>query len=109
MNKTKRALSKDIQYKYDQYYYIKYSISSRFCITRKYISVVKARSIALSKEIVKLKLNRDYPNSDFKIHSVKMFSQQSLFQRRKLSISDWQNIQTCAFPNISDHLFKYQY
>ena len=100
---------KDKQYKYDQYYYIKYSLSSRFSSTNKYVSVVKARSASLAKEIVKLKLSRDYPNADLKFHSTQMFSQKSSFQRRMLSISDWQNIRTCAFPNISDHLFKYQY
>jgi hypothetical protein len=109
MIKTKQAKSKDIQYKYDQYFYIKYSLSSRFYPTRKYVSVIKARSASLAKEIVKLKLSRDYPNADLKFHSTQMFSQKSSFQRRMLSISDWQNIRTCAFPNISDHLFKYQY
>ncbi|NDB29754.1 hypothetical protein EB151_09415 [archaeon] len=109
MIKTKQAKSKDIQYKYDQYYYIKYSLSFRFSPTKKYVSVVKARSASLAKEIVKLKLSRDYKDSNCKIHSVRMFSQQSSFQRRRLSMSDWQNIRTCAFPNISDHLFKYQY
>ena len=109
MIKTKQSKLKDIQYKYDQYYCIKYSLSSRFSPTKKYASVVKARSASFAKEIVKLKLSRDYPNADLKFHSTQMFSQQSSFQRRKLSISDWQNIRTCAFPNISDHLFKYQY
>lgn len=109
MIKAKQSKLKDIQYKYDQYYYIKYSLSFRFSPTKKYVSVVKARSASLAKEIVKLKLSRDYPNADLKFHSTQMFSQQSSFQRRKLSISDWQNIRTCAFPNISDHLFKYQY
>lgn len=109
MIKTKQSKLKDIQYKYDQYYCIKYSLSSRFSPTKKYASVVKARSASFAKEIVKLKLSRDHTGSTCQIHSVQMFSQKSSFQRRMLSISDWQNIRTCAFPNISDHLFKYQY
>ena len=109
MNLKNRLKYKPTTYNYDQYWHINYSIICSKKFQSDFSSIIKARSESLAKEILTLKISRDYPECGLQVNNVEMLSKQNLFNGRKLSLKDWSNIRNCAFPNISNHLFKYNY
>lgn len=109
MNLKNRIKYKSTQYSYDQYWHLNYSIICSKKFKSDFSSVIKARSENLAKDILSLKISRDYPECGLQINNVDMLSKQYLFNGRKLTLEDWSNIRNCAFPNISNHLFKYNH
>jgi hypothetical protein len=109
MSPKNRLEHKTAKYNYDQYWHLHYSIICSKNFKSDFSSIIKARSQDFACQILKLKMSRDYSECGLTINKVEMISKQYLFNGKKLNLEDWSNIRSCAFPNISDHLFKYNH
>jgi len=73
-----------------------------------FASFIKAKSYALAKTILCSKLKED--NKDLKINAVVGYMLHKDFsnsrRQKKLSITDWDGIRACSFPNLNNFLFK---
>jgi len=104
-----------IQYKllkttfsYDQYWSISYTQVFEDRFEKDYKSIVKARSAELARNILHAKINEDHPNSKLKSVTIVMLRHKGYINKLKLNIEDWEHIKNCAFPNLANHLFKYE-
>jgi hypothetical protein len=106
---------KSLQYKYRRqtfsfyqywifYYTEKYQNSSE----KDFVTFIKAKSYELAKVILAAKVKEDTPGT--KLKSVQGYMLHKDYKNarrgRHFSISDWQNVKSSSFPNLSNFLFK---
>lgn len=96
----------------DNYWKITYTLYKNKSAEDVYISIIKARSFSLAKEILESKVKED--DHEIKIKNIRglMFHPDFRFERsandeeNKINIKDWENIRNSCFPNENDYLFK---
>ena len=97
----------------DQYWKITYTLYKNHAAEDIYVSVIKARSFDFAKQILTLKLNEDKEDRLIKnikgcmFHGNFHFNRSSNENLNKITIEDWHNVRSCAFPNENNHLFKF--
>lgn len=106
---------KHIQYKllkttfsYDQYWSIVYTQVFGDNTEKDYRSIVKARSAELARNTLYTKIKEDHPRSKLKSVTIVMLRHQGYINRLMLNIEDWEHIKNSAFPNLANHLFKFE-
>jgi hypothetical protein len=106
---------KHIQYKllkttfsYDQYWSILYTQVFEDNAEKDYRSIVKAHSAELARNILYTKTKEDHPRSKLKSVTIVMLRHQGYINKLMLNIEDWEHIKNSSFPNLANHLFKYE-
>ena len=67
---------------------------------------IKARSYLLSKEILKIKIKEDNPLVKIRALQGNMLHKDFRVNDKKLTIQNWYDIRSSAFPNVGNFLFK---
>lgn len=95
-------------FSYDQYWSIVYTQVFEDNTEKDYRSIIKARSAELARNILHLKIKEDDPKSKLKSVTIVMLRHQGYINRLMLNIEDWEHIKNSAFPNLANHLFKFE-
>ncbi len=100
------------RWSFDQYYKIYFTLYKNHAFEINYITVIKSRSFEFARDLLLLKLKETEPDLKVKnirgymFHKDYCFSRSSIESENKITMEDWENIRSCAYPNQNNFLFK---
>tara|TARA_R110001592_G_scaffold130031_5_gene343050 strand:- start:7535 stop:7996 length:462 start_codon:yes stop_codon:yes gene_type:complete len=96
-----------IEFGYSQYWLVEYSEIKDSGKYNKLKCIIIARSYSFAEVILRRKLEEDKVNSKLTNLKISMIHKNSKLNGQRLSVSLWQDVRQCAFPNKLNILFKY--
>ena len=107
-SKIKQSVARRKKFSHNQYWCIGYTECYNQGVERDFKTIIKARSAALAKEILLLRLKEDDNFSHIRTVSGSMIHDcwQIATLRKKLSIEQWASIRNVAFPNEWNKVFN---
>ena len=109
-SQVKQAQARKKKFSHDQYWCVGYTEMYHQGEERDFRTIVKARSLRLAKEILKMRLKED---SNF--HKIRSSGGSLIHEhwyiatlRKKLSIDQWASIRNVSFPNDWNKIFKFE-
>ena len=112
MAKKSRSIQKEFRntvFQHHQYWSICYTEQYKDESEKDFTTFIKAKSYALAKHLLVVRLREDDP--DLKIKSIQGFMMHKNFKTRlkgKLGIKEWEQIRSASFPNVHNVIFKHE-
>lgn len=109
-SKIKQKVVRRRKFSHNQYWCVSYTECYKTGPERDFKTIIKARSAALAKGILKSRLKED--NNFLKIRSATTSMVHECWHiadlRKKLSIKQWESIRNVSFPNDWNKVFKFE-
>ena len=95
------------KFSFDQYWKVGYTECDSKGNELDFQVIIKARSADLAQKILTKKVKEDNSSHKIKALQIFMLAHDTKIANLKLTMKDWECVKDAAFPNFSNHLFKY--